>query len=255
VGRLRFWLRTAGIVAGLLVCVPLHYLWTLFGDSPWPRRFLRWVGWAAGVRIRTLGAPLKREVLFLSNHTSWLDIMILAGTTGAAFVAKDDVGRWPVAGWLARLNRTVFVARAQRSAVKGQADALRTALASGRPVGLFPEGTTDGGHDVLPFRASLLAALFPPLPRVLVQPVAIAFAPGAHDIAWVGDEGAGDNARRVLSRPGTIPVTVHFLAPVDPADAGDRKPLAALARAEIVAALEARESDGGRASEARGDRI
>jgi 1-acyl-sn-glycerol-3-phosphate acyltransferase len=242
VGRLRFWLRTAGIVGGLLVCVPFHYLWSLFGASPWPRLFLRWVGWAAGVRIRTIGTPLKRDVLFLSNHTSWLDIMILAGATGTAFVAKDEVARWPVAGWLAGLNRTVFVARAQRSAVKGQADALRDALASGRPVALFPEGTTDGGHEVLPFRASLLAALFPPLPRLRVQPVAIGFGRAAHDIAWVGDEGAGDNARRVMSRPGNIPVTLHFLAPVDPAEAGDRKALAARARAEIVEALEASEA-------------
>ena len=154
-GRFRFWLRTLGIVGGLLVCVPLHYLWTPFGVSPWPRVFLRWVGWTAGVRIRTFGTPLKRNVLFLSNHTSWLDIMILAGTTGTAFVSKEEVASWPVAGWLARLNRTVFIARAQRSAVKGQADALRDALASGRPVALFPEGTTEGGHDVLPFRARL----------------------------------------------------------------------------------------------------
>lgn len=233
-------------MGGLLVCVPLHYLWTLFGASPWPRIFLRWVGWTAGVRIRTFGMPLKRDVLFLSNHTSWLDIMILAGTTGTAFVSKEEVASWPVAGWLARLNRTVFIARAQRSAVKGQADALRDALASGRPVALFPEGTTEGGHEVLPFRASLLSALFPPLPRLEVQPVAIAFDPVAHDIAWVGDEGAGDNAKRVLSRPGAIPVTVHFLAPVDPAQAGDRKVLAAEARAEIVESLEASEAGGDR---------
>jgi 1-acyl-sn-glycerol-3-phosphate acyltransferase len=120
---------------------------------------------------------------------------------------------------------------------------LRDFLASGRPVALFPEGTTDGGHDVLPFRASLLAALFPPLPRLRVQPVAIAFAPSARDIAWVGDEGAADNARRVLSRPGTIPVKVHFLAPVDPAEAGDRKMLAERTRAGIVEALAGPEPD------------
>jgi 1-acyl-sn-glycerol-3-phosphate acyltransferase len=241
--RFRFWLRTFCIAGALIVCVPLHYLWALFGDSPWPRLYLRWVGWSAGVRVRVSGAPLERDVLFVSNHSSWLDIMILAGTTGTAFVAKDEVARWPVAGWLATLNRSVFIARAQRSAVRGQADALRDALASGRPVALFPEGTTEGGHDVLPFRASLLAALFPPLPRLRVQPVALAYDEAARDIAWIGDEGAADNARRVLSRPGTIPVYVHFLAPVDPAEAGNRKILAERARVEIVEALEASEPD------------
>jgi 1-acyl-sn-glycerol-3-phosphate acyltransferase len=235
----------------LLVFVPLHYLWTLFGASPWPRVYLRWVGWVAGLRFQVIGAPLKRDVLFVSNHTSWLDIMILAGTTGTAFVAKDEVAHWPVAGWLARLNRTVFIARAQRSAVKGQADALRGALASGRPVALFPEGTTDGGHDVLPFRASLLAALFPPLPRLRVQPVAIRFAPEAHDIAWGDEEGSKENAVRILSRPGKIPVTLHFLAPLDPAAAGDRKVLAEQARTEVVAALAGHDS----ASEPSSDRL
>jgi 1-acyl-sn-glycerol-3-phosphate acyltransferase len=169
--------------------------------------------------------------------------MILAGTTGTAFVSKEEVARWPVAGWLARLNRTVFIARAQRSAVKGQADALRNALASGRPVALFPEGTTEGGHEVLPFRASLLAALFPPLPRLMVQPVAIGFGRGARDIAWIGDEGSAENAKRVLSRRGVIPIRLHFLPPIDPHDLGDRKALAARAHEEIVEALKAFEAD------------
>ena len=249
--KLRFWIRTFCIAGALLVCVPLHYLWSLFGASPWPRHYLGWVGWVAGLRIRVVGTPLKRDVLFLSNHTTWLDIMILAGTTGTAFVSKDEVARWPVAGWLARLNRTVFIARAQRSAVKGQADALRDALASGRPVALFPEGTTGGGHDVLPFRASLLAALFPPLPRLRVQPVAIRFASAARDIAWGEHEGAKENAVRILSRPGTIPLIVHFLAPIDPAAAGDRKALAEQAQAEVVAALAVHDS----ASDASGDRL
>jgi 1-acyl-sn-glycerol-3-phosphate acyltransferase len=249
--RLRFWIRALCIGGALLVFVPLHYLWSLFGASPWPRVYLRWVGWVAGLRFRIVGTPLKRDVLFVSNHTSWLDIMILAGTTGTAFVSKEEVARWPVAGWLARLNRTVFVARAQRSAVKGQADALRSALASGRPVALFPEGTTGGGHEVLPFRASLLAALFPPLPRLRVQPVAIRFAPEARDIAWGDEEGSKDNAIRILSRRGTIPVTLHFLAPLDPGAAGDRKVLAEQARTEVVAALAAHDP----ASEASSDRL
>ena len=155
---MRLILRSASIVAGLLVCLPLHYLWKLSGRrSPWPRRFLGWVGRSAGMRTRIVGTPLRSHVLFVSNHLSWLDIMLLAGASGTAFVSKDDVARWPVFGWLARLNNTVFIARTERKAVRGQADALRSALQTGQPVALFPEGTTDGGVDTLPFRASLLA--------------------------------------------------------------------------------------------------
>jgi 1-acyl-sn-glycerol-3-phosphate acyltransferase len=235
---MRLTLRIAAIVAGLLVCLPLHYLWRLLRlRSPWPRRFLGWVGRSGGMRVRLLGIPLKSHVLLVANHMSWLDIMLIAGASGAAFVSKDDVARWPVIGWLASLNNTVFIARAERNAVRGQADALRAALASGQPVALFPEGTTDGGVDVLPFRASLLASLFPPLPGVKVQPVALDYGPAGPEIAWVGEEPAAANARRVLSRRGTALVTIRFLEPLDPAAVGDRKALAAMSRAAIVEAL------------------
>jgi 1-acyl-sn-glycerol-3-phosphate acyltransferase len=230
--------RVILISAGLLFCLPFHYSWKLLGrPSPWPRRFLWWVGRAAGVRVAITGTPLRSHVLFLANHLSWLDIMILAGASGTAFVSKDEVGRWPVLGWLARLNKTVFIARTERKAVRGQADALRAALAGGQPVALFPEGTTEGGTEVLPFRASLLASLFPPLAGVKVQPVALGYGRDGDDIAWIGDEAAGANARRVLSRRGSIAATVRFLEPIDPTGVGDRKTLAEHARSEIVAAL------------------
>jgi 1-acyl-sn-glycerol-3-phosphate acyltransferase len=236
-GRLRFLWRTGLIVLGLLVCVPLHYATRVFGPSRWPRRFLGWSAYAAGMRVRVEGMPLRRHVLFLGNHLSWLDILVLAGASGTAFVAKDDVERWPVIGWLARLNDTVFIARASRASVRDQADALRTALGRGQPVALFPEGTTDGGVEVLPFRASLLASLFPPLPGVMVQPVALDYGPAGYDLAWVDEETAPQNARRILSRKGAVPVSVRFLAPVDPTEAADRKVLAERARGEILEAL------------------
>jgi 1-acyl-sn-glycerol-3-phosphate acyltransferase len=234
---IRVILRVLAMACALLLCLPLHYLWKLSGrPSPWPRRFLAMVARAAGMRVRVVGVPLERDVLFLANHLSWLDILVLAGASGTAFVSKAEVAELPVVGWLAGLNNTVFVARSERAGVRGQADALRNALAGGQPVALFPEGTTDGGLDILPFRASLLAALFPPLPGVKVQPVAIDYGSSAHDLAWVGREPGLDNVRKVLARRGTAEVTLRFLAPVDPA-AGDRKAVARAARAEIVEAL------------------
>jgi 1-acyl-sn-glycerol-3-phosphate acyltransferase len=238
---MRLTLRVIMMVAGLIACLPLHYLWKLFGrKSPWPRIFLGWVGYAAGIRKHVTGQPLAGHVLFVSNHLSWLDIMLIAGASGAAFVSKDDVARWPIIGWLASLNKTIFVARTQKGAVRNQADALRTALASGQPVALFPEGTTEGGIEILPFRASLMASLFPPLHGVKVQPVALDYGEAAHDIAWTNKEAAGANVKRVLSRRGTIPVTISFLEPIDPADIADRKTLADTARKEILAELGSR---------------
>jgi 1-acyl-sn-glycerol-3-phosphate acyltransferase len=235
---LRLALRLFAIFAGMLVCLPLHYAWRLVRrPSPWPRRFLRWVGRASGLRARPVGTPLARNVLFVANHLSWLDIMILAGATGTAFVSKDEVGRWPVIGWLADINNTVYVNRSSRRDVHGQADSLRTALGSGQPVALFPEGTTDGGTQVMPFRASLLSALFPPLPGLQVQPVAIDYGAAGAGIAWTGDEKAVANVKRVLSRKGTVEVALHFLEPLDPAALGNRKALAEASRTAILAAL------------------
>ncbi len=90
---------------------------------------------------------------------------------------------------------------------------------------------------MLPFRASLLASLFPPLDGVKVQPVAIDYGEAARDIAWIGNEPAARNAKRVLSRPGTARVTLRFLDPLDPAEVRDRKALAELARAQVLEAL------------------
>ena len=90
---------------------------------------------------------------------------------------------------------------------------------------------------MLPFRASLFASLFPPLDDVQVQPVAIDYGAALEDVLWIGDEDFTLNAKRVLSRPGTMHVTLHFLAPIDPHEAGDRKKLAARSQQEVAQAL------------------
>ncbi len=215
---LRLALRSAAILAGFLFCVPFHFLWKLVGArSIWPQVFLAYAGRCCGLKVRIEGAPLRDSVLFAANHVSWLDILALGGAAPAVFVARDDVEDWPGVGWAAGLNDTIYVVRHARREVRGQADTLRGALAAGRAVALFPEGTTAGGHALLPFRPSLFASLFPALPGVRVQPVAIDYGDAGGDTGWAGDEGYGVNARRILSRPGTIPVTLTFLEPVDPA--------------------------------------
>lgn len=238
---IRLVLRAAAILAGFLFCLPLHYLWKLLGArSIWPQIFLGFAGRCCGLRVRIEGTPLRGDVLFAANHVTWLDILALGGATPTAFVARDDVEGWPGVGWAANLNDTIYVVRHARREVRDQADTLRKALAAGRAVTLFPEGTTEGGHEILPFRPSLFASLFPPLPGVMVQPVAIDYGPASDDTAWVGNEGYGMNAKRILSRPGAIPVTLKYLEPIDPHEAGDRKILAARSQSEVAEALEAR---------------
>jgi 1-acyl-sn-glycerol-3-phosphate acyltransferase len=191
----------------------------------------------AGVDLRIFGRPLPRDVLFVANHLSWLDILIVAGATGGRFVAKDEVRGWPVVGWLAGLNDTVYVERTARGEAHRQAERLRAALAEHTPVTLFPEGGTGDGRTIGAFRASLFAALLPPIPGVKLQPLAIDYGAEAPLIGWMDANDAGAEAMRILSLPGRRRVTLTCLDPIDPATIPDRKALAAAARTVLCTAL------------------
>jgi len=116
------------------------------------RRTLR----ALHVEVRTSGHPPAGGLL-VSNHLSYLDILVLSSITPSAFVSKDEVRNWPVFGWFAVLAGTVFVKRESRQDVARSAEELRAALREDRLVVLFPEGTSSDGSTVLPFKSSLLA--------------------------------------------------------------------------------------------------
>ncbi|MEG8025569.1 lysophospholipid acyltransferase family protein [Sphingomonas aurantiaca] len=140
----------AALLLALLVALPLHGAWRVLGrKSPWPPRFLGLVAQIVGARARVAGTPLRHDVVFVSNHLSWIDILLLSGATGGAFVAKSELRGVPLVGWLCTLNHTIFVSRADRMAVTAQIAEIRGALAADWPVTLFPEGTTGDGTTLL----------------------------------------------------------------------------------------------------------
>jgi 1-acyl-sn-glycerol-3-phosphate acyltransferase len=228
--------RLATLAATLVAGLVLHGAWRAARrPSPWPRRFLGRVARIVGARVAIVGEPLRRDVVFVANHVSWSDILVLAGSTGTAFVAKSELRRVPLIGWLCTLNHTVFVERGSRMDVAGQVERLRAALADEHPVTIFPEGTTGNGRDLLPFKAALLGALDPPPPGVRVQPVRVDYGAATDAIAWIGEEAGSAHAARVLGRHGTFAVTLRFAEPFEPAAIGDRKRIAAEARRRIAA--------------------
>lgn len=237
-GWFRFILRLTGIVLLLLVLVPLHYFYRIFAyGSPFPMLFLRWTARIVGARVKSIGTPLRRDVFFISNHISWVDILALAGASGTAFVAKQELSEVPVVGWLSRLNRTVFVKRENRMGVAEQINALKEALEDNWSVTVFPEGTVTDGHSLLPFKSSMLSVLEPPPAGVLVQPVMLDYGAVAEEIGWVGEESGQHNAMRIMARKGTFPLNIHFLEPFSPEEYRGRKAIAAKARMEIEEAL------------------
>jgi 1-acyl-sn-glycerol-3-phosphate acyltransferase len=231
---LRALARIAGLALLFVACLPLHLVARgLTGRSPWPRRFLAAAAWIIGARVQVEGAGLRPHTLLLPNHTSWLDILVLAGATGCRFVSKDDLGHGFV-HWLSDQNRTIYVKRENRGATRDLAVAIAAALRHRQPVALFPEGTTGPGDRLLPFRSALLEAPAFTSAHDEVRPVAIDYGAAAREIAWYQESGR-DNILRVLGRQGTLPVAVRLLDPLDP-EAG-RKVLASAAEAAIEQAL------------------
>ena len=213
---------------------PIHVLTKqLFGRSRWPKTFLAASAWIVGARTTVVGEPLKPTTLLISNHVSWLDILVLGGSTGTAFVSKDNLGHG-VIHWLADQNATLYVSREDRKGSKDQAVAIARAAERDQPITLFPEGTTGPGDEMLPFRSSLLEAATHALDAVEVRPLALDYGPAAPELGWHGETGK-DNVLRILGRKGRLPVTVRLLPPLD--RTSDRKALAQAARQAIAQTL------------------
>lgn len=173
-----------------------------------------------GLKVRVVGTPARtRPALFVSNHVSYLDIPVLGSVVPVAFVAKTEVAQWPGYGLLAKLQRTVFVDR-RRNTTLEQRDSIRSRLASGDALVLFPEGTSNDGNRILPFRSALLSvAEAAPADRPLaIQPVSIAYTSvngvplgwGLRPlVAWYGGMELGGHLWR-FTRLGRVEVVVQF---------------------------------------------
>ncbi len=248
-GRLRAVRRLALVVLWTLLAIPVQAV--LLGISALPSpalarpkvAFARFY-WQAlrrlfGLRVKVIGAPAAGPgTLFVVNHSSWLDILVLGGALEACFVSKAEVGCWPLVGTVARLGRTVFVSRA-RGRTGAEAGEMQQRLAAGDSLILFPEGTSSDGTRVLPFRSSLLAAAGA---AAAVQPVSVGYdrlggLPACRrdrpHFAWYGDMDIGRHAWRLARRPGGR-ATVLLHRPCDPAGFPDRKGLALAAQAAVA---------------------
>ncbi|MBV9550064.1 MAG: 1-acyl-sn-glycerol-3-phosphate acyltransferase [Alphaproteobacteria bacterium] len=246
----------AGVIIALfllltLACMPWQALLLRFCPDAarrFPGRYHGWVAKLFGLKLRVIGAPVTGEgVLLLANHTSWLDIVLFSAATPLCFVAKAEIARWPLFGTLARLQRTVFVARDRRHQTGAVAEEIGARLAAGECLLLFPEGTSYDGNRVGPFKSALLGAAEARRAdgrHVTVQPVSAAFTgcqgmPMGREMrpffAWFGDMEMVPHLWEALMA-GPLDVTVEFHPPAT-LDQMSRKELAAQARQQIQAGL------------------
>ncbi len=201
--------------------------------SPWPQWFLAASAFIIGARVRVEGKKIGQHSLLLSNHVSWLDILVLGGATNCAFVSKKELGH-PLVQWLSDQNGSVYVNRSDRKGAKDQAVAIARALDRPKPVLLFPEGTTGPGSLLLEFRSTLLEAAKLKGEKLIIRPIAVDYGERASEIAWWNETGT-KNVVRLLGRRGSLPVVIHLLPQLK--NWSDRKQLAAKAREAIAGAI------------------
>jgi 1-acyl-sn-glycerol-3-phosphate acyltransferase len=238
------------LTAIIAVLAPLQCAAALLSGGRMPTRlpalFHRLACRVMGVVVDVRGAMNGGQTVWISNHLSYLDIMAIGSVARCSFVAKDDVRGWPVFGLLARLQDTVFISRtARRAADVGQALAL--ALAGGRNLVVFPEGTTSDGAAVLPFKSSLFEVFVadPTQAGLTLQPLTVSIESidgHAVDVAnrdlyaYHGDASLGPHLLRFLGTKGAK-VRLTFHAPLSNDTTASRKTLAHAAHVAVAGGL------------------
>ena len=249
-------LRLLALSLGFVVLVGPHWLLMRLGRPSglapvlFHRLFLR----LFAVRVTQSGTPPKpgEAALVLANHVSWLDIAALGALRPLSFVAKSEIAGWPVIGWFAVLQRTIFIDRARRGATAEVNATLGSRLAAGELVVLFAEGTTGDGNRLLPFRSSLVGAARTAieaeagkLERIRLQPLALSYPrrnglpvtrSERPDVAWYGDMDLAPHLATFL-REGPLDLHVTWGAPIAFEAGTDRKRATAQAEAAVRAAL------------------
>jgi 1-acyl-sn-glycerol-3-phosphate acyltransferase len=173
--------------------------------------------------------------LLVSNHISWLDIVVMHAARHCRFVSKADIQRWPVVGTLADAAGTLYIERESRRDALRVVHHMAERLQAGDVLAVFPEGTTGDGAHVMPFHANLLQAAISA--QAPVQPVALHFADcvtGAMSFApcYIGDDTLLQSVWRTLTTP-NLEAVVSFGAPQQ-ADGRDRRTWAADLRTAVM---------------------
>jgi 1-acyl-sn-glycerol-3-phosphate acyltransferase len=199
------------------------------------RRTLRAMGVEVSARGHVPGCGL-----LVSNHLSYLDILVLSSITPAVFVAKSEVRRWPVFGWLARRAGTLFIERAKRGDVARVNDEAARLLETGLLLVIFPEGTSSDGREVLPFRSSLLEPIVGRRHPLSVAHISYEVEDGdaSEDVCYWGDMTFGPHVLKLLGK-GRVWASVTFTAVENKADS--RKELARQLHSEVSRLKSARE--------------
>lgn len=202
----------------------------------WSARILS----AVNVKPRLRGVPPRikgRAAVLVANHVSWLDIPLVHSVWQVRFIAKAEVRRWPLIGWLSARTGTLFIQRGKGRHAARINQAIHAAFLAGDAIGVFPEGTTSEGAGLQPFHASLLQPAVDE--HALVFPVALRYLDGEDRLnvnaSYVGDTSLLESMAMIL-RERKIVAELIFLPAID-AEGKSRRELAHDTHAAIAAVL------------------
>jgi 1-acyl-sn-glycerol-3-phosphate acyltransferase len=192
-----------------------------------------------GVRLVTDEPFLSPGSLLVANHISWLDVFVINAAYPAAFVSKAEIRQWPLVGWLASKNETVFLRRGSRGHARIVNGEIAGLLGRQRHVAIFPEGTTTDGSHVLGFHAALLQPAIEA--GATIQPLAIAYrlpdGRFTRAAAYDGDVSLLECIQAIVAEP-EIVARIRVAPPISTLDLPDRKALAHSAREAIMAGIQ-----------------
>lgn len=243
-------LKTAGFLLTVTLLIPVALIYKrIHPEAPFkvPMYFHRLVLILTGIQVRVYGKPsTDSPVLFVSNHTSYLDIPVLGSILPAGFVAKADVADWPLFGFLAKIQNTVFIER-RSTRIAEQTRQLQDYMANRRNIILFPEGTSSEGLEVLPFKSALFNIVEDSAngTQITVQPVSVTcvefdglpmLREDRAQYAWFGDMTMLPHLWNVFQN-GAFAVDVIFHTPLTVGDCTNRKELAAACQAAVTAGV------------------
>ncbi len=199
-----------------------------------------------GIKVNVIGELVKdKPVLLVANHISWADILALGSVANISFIAKSEIKKWPLIGFLASLQKTIFVERSRKKDSKRASNEMANRLASGNALVLFAEGGSDIGAHILPFRSALVGAAQNAMnasvvknasiaksegieknksgaKQILIQPVTIAYIKlqglqvsrgDRMQLAWNRSNSALQNIKQVLRRS-VCEITISFAEPI-----------------------------------------
>ena len=189
-----------------------------------------------GFRLQAFGVPHPGACLSVANHVSWMDITLIHSQRVVHFIAKSEISRWPLIGWMARKAGTIYHQRGSTDSLNSVGAVMRERLDQGFSIGVFPEGGSSVSFTVRTFHARIFQpALDSSVP---VQPIALRYTRGgqlAHSVPFRADEGFLFNVLRLLGESGGV-AEVHFL-PIIAVEGMPRRALAEAARAAISACV------------------